>query len=202
MTERALTGMSLYSSTGGRKYLNAAERRRFLKAARLADPATRVFCLVLGWSGARISEVLALTPAAVDVESGVVSIETLKRRRRGIVRQVPLPRDILCDLDRVFDLRVAQRNPSRADRKLWTWDRTTAWRHVKAVMAAADVIGTPAMPKGLRHGFGVRAFQSNVPPHLVQRWLGHASLKTTSIYGDVVGRDERAFAARMWRGCA
>ena len=55
------------------------------------------------------------------------------------------------------------------------------------------------MPKGLRHGFGVNAFQSNVPPHLVQRWLGHASLKTTAIYGDVIGPEERAFAARMWK---
>jgi site-specific recombinase XerD len=42
-----------------------------------------------------------------------------------------------------------------------------------------------AAPKGLRHSFGVNAFQSNVPPHLVQRWLGHASLRTTAIYADV-----------------
>ncbi len=38
------------------------------------------------------------------------------------------------------------------------------------------------MPKGLRHSFGVNAFQSNVPPHLVQRWLGHASLRTDHDY--------------------
>jgi integrase/recombinase XerD len=199
MTERALAGTSLYSSTGGRKYLNAAERRRFLKAARLADPATRLFCLVLGWSGARISEVLALTPASIDVESGVISIETLKRRKRGIVRQVPLPHDVLLDLNRAFRLRFAQHDPCFANRRLWSWSRTTAWRHVKAVMAAARVNGTPAAPKGLRHGFGVNAFQTNVPPHLVQRWLGHASLRTTSIYVDVIGPEERAFAARMWK---
>jgi integrase len=36
-------------------------------------------------------------------------------------------------------------------------------------------------------------------PHLVQRSLGHASLRTTGIYGDVMGPEERAFAARMWR---
>jgi integrase/recombinase XerD len=65
-------------------------------------------------------------------------------------------------------------------------------------MAAANVSGTPATPKGLRHGFGVNAFQSDVPPHLVQRWLGHASLRSTAIYGDVIGTEERAFAARMW----
>ena len=195
-----LAGMSLYSSTGDRKYLNAAERRRFQKAAHLSDPATRLFCLVLGWTGARISEVLALTPASIDVESGVVSIETLKRRKRGIVRQIPLPRFILRDLDLEFRLRLAQRDPYLANRRLWNWSRTTAWQRVKAVMAVAGVIGTPAAPKGLRHGFGVNAFQANVPPHLVQRWLGHASLRTTAIYGDVIGPEERAFAARMWKG--
>ena len=56
----------------------------------------------------------------------------------------------------------------------------------------------PAMPKGLRHGFGVMASQACVPSRLVQRWLGHASLCTTGIYGDVVGAYERAFAAGMW----
>ena len=65
-------------------------------------------------------------------------------------------------------------------------------------MAAAGITGTPAMPKGLRHGFGVNAFKSCVPPHLVQLWLGHASLRTASIYGDMIGPEERAFAARMW----
>ena len=65
-------------------------------------------------------------------------------------------------------------------------------------MAEAGISGTPAMPKGLRHGFGVNAFETSVPLHLVQRWLGHASLKTTAIYGDVMGPEERAFAERMW----
>ena len=32
----------------------------------------------------------------------------------------------------------------------------TAWRRVKEVMAAANVSGTPAMPKDLRHAFGVK----------------------------------------------
>jgi Phage integrase family len=56
-----------------------------------------------------------------------------------------------------------------------------------------------AMPKGLRHSFGVNGFQNSVPPHLVQRWLGHGSLETTAIYGDVSGSEEREFAARGWR---
>jgi integrase/recombinase XerD len=198
MHSRARPGMSLYGSAGRRKYLNAAERQRFIESAQRALPMVRLFCLVLRWSGGRISEVLALTPAAIDIESGTASFETLKRRKRGFVRQVPLPRDLLSQLNQVFRLRFRQRDPELAGARLWTWSRTTAWRRIKEVMAVAGITGTPAMPKGLRHGFGVNAFQASVPPHLVQRWLGHASLKTTSIYGDVMGPEERAFAERMW----
>lgn len=198
MREQLHDGLSLFGQSGNRKYLNAAERLRFLESAQQLPPPERLFCLTLGWSGARISEVLALTPAAIDIESGVVSIRTLKRRKRGIVRQVPLPPELLGELDRLFDLGEAQRDPELANERIWRFSRTTAWRYVKAIMASAGITGTPAMPKGLRHGFGVRAFQMNVPPHLVQRWLGHASLKTTAIYGDVIGPDERDFAARMW----
>jgi integrase/recombinase XerD len=199
MREHAHEGMSLFGRSGTRKYLNAAERRRFMKAAWRAHPPVRLFGLVLGWSGARISEVLALTPAAIDLESGVANIETLKRRKRGVVRQVPLPRDVLGELSRVFQIRQRQRDPELAAERLWRWSRTTAWRRVKEVMLAAGVTGMHATPKGLRHSFGVNAFQACVPPHLVQRWLGHASQRTTSVYGDVMGPEERSFAARMWK---
>jgi integrase/recombinase XerD len=198
MREQSYDGLSLFGPVGNRKYLNAAERRRFMAVARRASPAIRAFCLTLAWSGGRISEVLALTPAAIDIDSGAASLRTLKRRTRTVVRQVPLPSRLLSELDRLFDLRVAQRDPSLATQRIWRFSRTTAWRKIKAVMAAARITGTGAMPKALRHGFGVNAFQANVPPHLVQRWLGHASLRTTAIYGDVVGPEERAIAARMW----
>jgi integrase/recombinase XerD len=198
MREQSYEGLTLFGPCGNRKYLNAAERERFVRAAGLAPKKIRQFCLMLRWSGGRISEVLALTPAAIDIETGVANIETLKRRRRGIVRQVPLPPELLREFDRVFDLRASQCDPHLANRRLWCFSRTTAWRYVKSVMAAAGVTGTPAMPKGLRHGFGVGAIQSKVPQHLVQRWLGHASLRTTAVYCDVVGADERAIAARMW----
>lgn len=198
MREHANAGTTLFGRSGSRKYLNAAERHRFIEAAQLASPKVRAFCLTLGWSGGRISEILALTAAAIDIESGVANIQTLKRRKRGIVRQVPLPLDVLDDLNRVFEIRHRQRDPDLAAERIWNWSRTTAWRRIKEVMLAAGVMGASATPKGLRHGFGVNAFQSNVPPHLVQRWLGHASLRTTAIYGDVIGPEERAFAARMW----
>src|ERR1043166_7004542 len=94
---------------------------------------------------------------------------------------------------------ASHRDSTLAHGRLWSWSRTTAWREVKRVMRTAGLSGACAMPKGLRHAFGVNAFEAKVPPHLVQRWLGHASLRTTAIYGDVIGREERLIAARMWR---
>ena len=43
MREHAHAGMSLYGSTGNRKYLSAAERRRFTKAACRAPLEIRLF---------------------------------------------------------------------------------------------------------------------------------------------------------------
>jgi integrase/recombinase XerD len=199
MTEPNFGTMSLYAPRGGRKYLNAAERTRFLKAAGEAPARVRLLCFVLFWSGSRLSETLGLTANAIDLDDRVAIFETLKRRKKGVLRQVPLPPHLIHELNREFRLRSRQRDAALADERLWPWSRTTAWRHVKRMMALADVSHTAAMPKGLRHAFGVAAFQGSIPPHLVQRWLGHASLETTAIYGDVAGREEREFAARIWQ---
>lgn len=192
-------GVSLYGPGGQRKYLNASERRRFLNVCQHVPPEVRLFCLAIAWSGGRISEVLALVPSAIDGDSGTIGLHTLKRRRRGIVRQVPLPRFVFSDFNRVFRLRARQLDPELASRRLWKWSRTTAWRRVKAVMMKANIFGLQASPKGLRHSFGVHAAQSGVPLPLLQRWMGHASLRTTAIYLDVIGPEERSFARWMWR---
>jgi integrase/recombinase XerD len=137
-------------------------------------------------SGARISEVLALPPASIDIESGLADPQASQAG--------DCPWDVLDELDREFNLPDAQRDPELANERIWKSSRMAA---SQGDHGAAGISGTPAMPEGLRHGFGVNAFQSNVPPHLVQRWLGHASLRTT--YLRRRGRpDERAFAERMW----
>jgi integrase/recombinase XerD len=136
-------GLSHFGPCASRKYLNAAERRRFLESTQRLQTDLRLFCLTLAWTGGRISEVLALTPASIDIETGVANLETLKRRRRGIVRQILLPPSLLSDLDSAFNLHEARRRPASACARLWRFNRTTAWRYVKAVMASAGIIGHP-----------------------------------------------------------
>lgn len=190
--------MSLHSSRGERKYLNGAERSRFASAIGDLPNRDRLFALTLAYAGGRISEVLGLAPEAFDPEEGFVAIKTLKRRQQIVVRQVPLPPWLVSELDREFDIRSSQRDPYRRTRRLWAWSRVTGWRRIKNIMAVADIHGMAACPKALRHTFGVTSFQAKLPPHLVQRWLGHASIRTTAIYGDVIGPEEREFAERIW----
>ena len=65
----------LYDREGNRKYLTRDERRAFMEAAKLAEPEVRAFCLVLAYAGARISEVLSLTPGRFDFSARMVVIE-------------------------------------------------------------------------------------------------------------------------------
>ena len=135
----------------------------------------------------------------MDLGDGVVVIESLKKRREGVYRAVPVPPLFLDALDLTHDLRAARSQPDGgAGIRLWAWSRATAWRRVRGVMETAGIAGLHAMPKGLRHGFGIKAVASNVPITLVQRWLGHADLATTSIYLDAVGPEEKQIAERMW----
>jgi integrase len=191
-------GVSPYDSQGERKYLNQAERQRVIEAFARLEREKALYALTLAWTGARVSEVLDLRAHAFELDECWVAIRTLKRRHL-VVREVPLPRTLMDDLERHFGLREKQRNPELAAARLWTFCRVTAWRFMRRAMRGAGVVGVAGCPRGLRHAFAVGALQAGVPLHLVQRWLGHARMSTTSTYANVSGTEEREFAARFWR---
>jgi len=173
---------------GRRKYLNEHERQRFLDAADREDTAVRVLCYVLAYTGCRISEALALTSGQCE-RAGAITFRTLKRRRL-CYRTVPVPSAVASMLAEL---------PVGKEGRYWAIHRSTAWRHIKRILAEIEVQGPMACCKGLRHGFGINAAAQSVPPNLIQRWMGHAFASTTSIYLDAVGLEERQFAERMWR---
>lgn len=193
-----MLAQTLFDRRGNRKYLTPAERRAVALAALRMAPPIATFCLTLLYTGARISELLAVTPERIDRANGAIVFETLKRRKRGIYRAVPVPSELLKQLDSVHRVRAAQDDPAQRARPLWAWGRTTAWKHVKFVMRAANVSESLAMPRSARHAFGVNAVQSAVALNVVQRWMGHARIETTAIYADVIGKEEQALARRTW----
>lgn len=194
-----MPGSLLYDHAGNRKYLTISERRAFLNVVKLRPAEIQTFCRLLTYSGARISEILALTPRQVDLAAGIVVIESLKKRRRGIFRALPIPPNLLAELEQVHRIRDAQTDPTRNSARIWSWCRTTAWHYVKACMTEAGITGRQATPRGLRHTFGVSVLQSGVPINLAKKWLGHSRLSTTEIYTDAVGSEEKAIANRFWQ---
>lgn len=188
--------IELFTFDGKRLYLTAHERAEFDKtASSFDDEQVRTFACMLLYTGCRISEALNLTYEAIDFEAGTVTIQTLKRRKVHF-RLVPLPPSFLDILKIVH--RPSRKNGKKPNDRLWTFSRSTAWRYIKQLMDTAKIKGNQTSPKGLRHGFGVACIEKNIPIHIVQKWMGHASPNTTTIYLQVTGQEERGFAERLW----
>ncbi len=138
-------GMGLHTVEGLRKYLTAGEREAFLREAEHADRSVRTLCMTLAYAGCRLSEALALTVDRVDLAAGVLTFESLKKRRDGVYRSVPVPPPLLDALDMVHGVRELQAARGRGRGvRLWPWSRMTGWRAVHDVMAAAQLEGPHA----------------------------------------------------------
>ena len=182
----------MFDRRGRRKYLNDRERQAFFRAVgKETDSGKMAFCLTLFYTGCRISEALHLTAGSIDHSGKCIVFETLKRRRGGIFRSVPIPDSLVSMLGRM----ASEGDVSR----IWQFSRTTAYRLVKSHMRRAGVSGGMASPKGLRHSFAVACISRNIPLTTVQKWLGHARLETTALYLGVSDEEERKLARRLWK---
>ena len=115
--------MELFDPQGHRLYLTAKERGAFIETANNAGREVRAFCLVLAYTGCRISEALALSPRSFDFSGRAIVLETLKKRRASVYRAIPMPQDILDTIDMVHGLQEGgkRKRKGRAEIRLWTW---------------------------------------------------------------------------------
>lgn len=195
MTNDQTNEMRLYDKLNQRLYLNRGELERFLVVARKAPRAQRTFALTLAYTGMRLSEARMLRFSDLQLDERVLSVRTLKKRHHHSVREIPVPHELAAELE---DFCI--------DKQKWLWQesgqplaRITAYRWIKKLMNEAQFTGPKACPKGLRHAYGTRAVLSGVPLHMLQRWLGHASMRTTAIYATVVGKEQLEMCDLMWR---
>jgi len=191
--------MTLYDSVGNRKYLTVEERDHFLRIAASELGEVRTFCNVLAYTGCRSMEALELTYDRVNLSQHTLTFEMLHKGHRSTFRTVPIPAELITLMDHVHH--IHEKRGRRRYKLLWTWSRSTAWRHVHQVMERAEIHGPQATAKGLRHGFGVLAVERCIPLTLVQKWMGHAKLETTASY-EIAQHDEHCFAARLWSNMA
>lgn len=185
------SAMRLYGEHGQRLYVNAEEGKRFLAAAERQRTDIRLFAQILFHTGVRLSEACAITPSDIQSSAHVIAIRTLKKRQPGHVREVHIPVSLAQDLSIQGSIYLPQQ-------RLFPVNRSTAWRWTTSIMHEAAITGAHATPKGLRHGFGVRAVLAGVPLPVLQKWMGHSRLDTTAIYTRIIGREERRLAEGMF----
>mgnify|MGYP001559536435 CR=1 FL=1 len=77
--------IELFDQEGNRKYLNAQELERFKEAARREDDEIRSSCLLLYWTGCRISDALAVLDTHISFEDQTVVIETPKKKKMSFL---------------------------------------------------------------------------------------------------------------------
>ena len=146
----------LHDRAGNRKYLNPEERLQFFEAVEKAETlAHRTLCLVLIYTGCRITEALRLTDKHIDPAENTLLFKTLKQRDNSIQRVLPIPQ-FLTEL-------LLQQAPTNRSRKIWQFTRHTALRHVKKYMTVIGVAGAKATCKGLRHAFAIDNLTEGVP---------------------------------------
>ena len=119
-------------------------------------------------------------------------IRTLKQRKKVVYREIPLPDFLLKELSLYIDDITEKEKISKL---LWSFSLRSASRYIKSIMCDAEIYEGSA--KSLRHGFAVHCINF-APISTVQKWLGHSSLDTTSIYLDVTGTEEREIAEKIW----
>lgn len=131
------TTISLYNAQGQRKYLNNEERTRFFEETKTLRTDKKLFYQLLYFTGARITEVHNLTPVNIDISNKMVVFETLKRRKEGIFREIPLPALILNELQNFIS-----DDEKFADKCLWNFSLRTASRCVEGRYDQSGYYGT------------------------------------------------------------
>lgn len=180
-------------------------------------PMLRFYVLTLGETGVRCdSEALWLRWQDVDVESGFVTVETVRKGRRtksGKSRKVPMtPRLRKAYREHMAAFRM-QTYGTPAKRSPWVFHHPVARRRAKAgerigslrrgfeaaVQRARESLEHPEDSKlseelnqhDLRHRRVTTWLAEGKPAHLVQKAMGHADLRTTMGYAHLVAEDLR-----------
>ena len=142
-------------------------------------PQVQTLARTLALTGCRVSEALSIRACDVDLDAAEIRIATLKRRREHW-RGVPVPENLINELELVHRVRRAQASPRGRTALLWDVTRQAAHRQVSELMRRAGIEGPQACPRGLRHGWGVTAVTAGVPLTTIAAVLGHANVSTTA----------------------
>jgi site-specific recombinase XerD len=166
---------------------------------RRADRHKRYYLLVnfLYRTGARIYEILMLRPSDISLATNSVRMKTLKqgKDRNGIQKEkyriIPLHADLRdAYMQYLLDMNIS----TKSEDPLFPMSRQVVDLYFKKMQSK---LGFRIHAHKFRHTFAVKAIMENVPLNVLQQWLGHSSIFTTSIYTQITGMDTSQFMERV-----
>ena len=190
------------------RFLSVAEVETLAAAV---PPRFRALVYVLSYCGLRIGEASALTMRAVDLRSGVLSIEqaasevnghrhlgpTKSRRMRSVTMPPFLAEELRHHIDQYISV-------WRPDDWLFSGSRggpvTQSGFRRNIFRPACERCGIQPVPRvhDLRHTAAALAVEAQVHPKAIQEMLGHASIRTTlDTYGHLFKGAQNVTADRM-----
>lgn len=141
-------------------------------------------------TGARVQELVDMDVSDLRMETPCHVKLTGKGSKERIV---PIHKETANDLKRYFEMRANGGVSSKAAFLNGKGSRITRFgvshiiksRVAAAAMHKESLIGREITPHTFRHTTALHLIQSNVDVSVVKEWLGHASIKTTSLYVEI-----------------
>lgn len=169
------------------------------KDIRRSERHKRYFLLVefLYRTGGRIDEVLLVKPSDVNLATNSIRMKTLKqgKDKNGIQKQkyrvIPLHAELRdAYMQYLLDMNIS----AKSEDPLFSMSRQVVDIYFKKLQ---EKLGFKIHAHKFRHTFAVKAIMDNVPLNVLQQWLGHSSVFTTSIYTQITGMDTSEFMGRV-----
>ncbi len=170
------------------KVLSVDEVEALLAAPDLGDAygmRDRAMLEVLYGSGLRVSELVGLEPADVNLDNGFL----ICRGKGGKERIVPLGRSA-CDFVRRYVSGARVRDAAKGGKTLFLSRRGKAftrqgfWKLLRKYAGEAG-LAAKVYPHVLRHSFATHMLERGADLRSVQLMLGHSQITTTQIYTHV-----------------
>ena len=175
---------------------------RFIEAVK-ERPVTNAIFMTLYYTGLREGELLALTPADIDLEKQTIRINKSFQRLKGrnvvttpktpkSIRTVTIPK-VLCDclkdyMDQCFELQPEDR--------LFPYGKSFLYREM---VRGSKLSGVKQIRvHDLRHSHAAALIEMNVAPKLLQERLGHERIQTTlDTYGHLYPNAQAEVARQL-----
>ncbi len=173
---------------------------KILNDARRSEKHKRYFVLIefLYRTGGRIDEVLLIRPTDINLTTNSIKLITLKQGKdkktgkpKEKYRIIPLHPELR---DVYMKYLIDSNTNQKSEDLLFPMRRQAVDLYLKNMQKK---FGFKIHAHKFRHTFAVRAIMDNVPLNILQQWLGHSSVFTTSIYTQITGMDTSEFMERV-----